>query len=1049
MPAARFGTTDWHLPTPIPRPKNLYISTFINVGDTTKFTSFRGACFDTGAPRSVVGLPQVKQYCLANGTKLILTPSNRRFRFADCVQNSLGTTQIHLPIPGHSTTLSFTVDVVNSDIPLLVGLDVMAENEIIPNPVRRSIDHSNSDPGKSWSIPVDMSDGHMYVKFDPATYFTEDELRRVHRHFRHPSPGKLYAILKRADPSTDSKTMQILEDISRSCDPCQRIAPRPIRFKVSGGEKTVFNATVAIDLLYLDGAPVLHIVDLSTNFSAAQFLPDVSTNTVWSCLLRHWCYIYTGLPDTIRCDQGSQFTSREFSTFCQNIGVQLEYTGIEAHNSLGAGEKYHDTLRTIYARVMCECPQLNKYVALAGAVKAMNDCSGPDGNVPSLLVFGAIPRLPHLVNFPQRRETLDDRARAAIIARKQMEEIVSRQKIARALRSKVPTSCDTTYEVGDEVLIFREHTQGKGGEWKGPFLITEVSSDSPNVKVQDMTDGPPRTFSTSIIKRYHRLPNIQNVMFNIIRDGLWQFINSADHYYAQDELVPVQLTEILTPDDPRASDEKMTEAKQKEIGGLIARNTFRAVLREDVPTGANKLKARYVLAIKDADTNKCIYKARYVLGGHRDRLKHLLVHTSSTLRPPSIRIILAVSAILEFKVWTVDISQAYLQSANDIDRDIFVDNPAPEFALSPDQCLQLIRPLYGLGDANEMWYLTLHTHHTDELGMKALRSDPALYSRFIEGILQGMSGTYVDDLCRAGTTDFEKHVAHTSERFDAKPPQDLPATFTGFEATGNTQIGYQLSQVRYIQTLVLLDVEAKDFSAFASLRMKLAWIAYTRPDIAFAVSQNSQVTITRYKENSKELTLSINKIVKHLLESASLTLKYPKMHRSSLHLKAFSDASFGNNVDSSSQLGYIIFLCDGKGACAPLVFKSYKCRRVTRSVFASELLAFADMIDQAITLRVELSTLLSQDIPLQALTDSKSLFDVMTKRSATSERRLMLDIACAQDAWTKQDISDIGFIRSAENIADGLTKQMKQASLLKVLETSQLDVKVEQWIVRR
>jgi hypothetical protein len=61
----------------------------------------------------------------------------------------------------------------------------------------------------------------------------------------------------------------------------------------------------------------------------------------------------------------------------------------------------------------------------------------------------------------------------------------------------------------------------------------------------------------------------------------------------------------------------------------------------------------------------------------------------------------------------------------------------------------------------------------------------------------------------------------------------------------------------------------------------------------------------------------------------------------------------------------------------------------------------------------------------------------------------MLDIACAQDAWTKQDISDIGFIRSAENIADGLTKQMKQASLLKVLDTGQLNVKVEQWIVRR
>jgi hypothetical protein len=100
------------------------------------------------------------------------------------------------------------------------------------------------------------------------------------------------------------------------------------------------------------------------------------------------------------------------------------------------------------------------------------------------------------------------------------------------------------------------------------------------------------------------------------------------------------------------------------------------------------------------------------------------------------------------------------------------------------------------------------------------------------------------------------------------------------------------------------------------------------------------------------------------------------------------------------------------------------------------------MIDQAITLRVELSTLFSQYIPLQALTDSKSLFDVMTKRSVTSERRLMLDIACAQGEWAKQEISDIGFIRSTENIAYGLTKQIKQYSLLNVLEAGQLNVKL-------
>lgn len=115
---------------------------------------------------------------------------------------------------------------------------------------------------------------------------------------------------------------------------------------------------------------------------------------------------------------------------------------------------------------------------------------------------------------------------------------------------------------------------------------------------------------------------------------------------------------------------------------------------------------------------------------------------------------------------------------------------------------------------------------------------------------------------------------------------------------------------------------------------------------------------------------------------------------------------------------------------------------------SSEVIAFSDMFDIAVALSEELSTVVKQRVPVQLLTDSKSLFDVISKGSRTSEKRTMLDIAAAREGFRDKIISDIGFVRSGNNIADGLTKSLSQAVLRDVVTSGHLDVKPEQWIVR-
>jgi len=52
-------------------------------------------------------------------------------------------------------------------------------------------------------------------------------------------------------------------------------------------------------------------------------------------------------------------------------------------------ERYYGPLRHIYYIIIVELPDIGKDIALQMAFKAINDSIGPNGLIPTLLVFGA------------------------------------------------------------------------------------------------------------------------------------------------------------------------------------------------------------------------------------------------------------------------------------------------------------------------------------------------------------------------------------------------------------------------------------------------------------------------------------------------------------------------------------------------------------------------------------------------------------------------------------------------------------------------------------
>lgn len=110
-------------------------------------------------------------------------------------------------------------------------------------------------------------------------------------------------------------------------------------------------------------------------------------------------------------------------------------------------------------------------------------------------------------------------------------------------------------------------------------------------------------------------------------------------------------------------------------------------------------------------------------------------------------------------------------------------------------------------------------------------------------------------------------------------------------------------------------------------------------------------------------------------------------------------------------------------------------------------MAFFNANHMATTRKHDSKTMLEFLILLSMMTDTKSLFDTITKTSNTTKKRLMIGLKSVNGVYASLEVNDVALERSKFNIADAVTKVKTKCILFDTISNWRLDHLNKEWII--
>ncbi|KAL5604504.1 uncharacterized protein BROUX77_004690 [Berkeleyomyces rouxiae] len=467
----------------------------------------------------------------------------------------------------------------------------------------------------------------------------------------------------------------------------------------------------------------------------------------------------------------------------------------------------------------------------------------------------------------------------------------------------------------------------------------------------------------------------------------------------------------------------------------------------------------WIFKTKYADGKAIRYKTRWVAcGNFQDPTEYETF--SAVASATSLRSVLALAAINQWRVFQADVNTAFLHGKLLPEEHIYIRMPdgyRSKNSSGQELVGKLCRALYGLRHALRCWFEALEKLLLS-LDFHSLDVDPCIF--LTPGCIIMI---HVDDMLVIGPDPVR--LRHVYEQIHAVYPMkglDPVSTYLSI------QFSVEPGQISLVQTQYVADLmdrfqvshlpakvravpmsgttfrnisspapnspalNTEDTALYLQIVGSLQWLScMTRPDITFATSH-----LARYSHRTTTAHLEAAKGVLRYLRS-TLTRGICYSASANQGLEVYTDAAFGDHLDRKSTSGYLFKL-----AGSPISWRAVKQSIQAGSTADAEYLAATIAAKEARYIRRLLADLPQSrnesDLqrPLTLFCDSTNAIANMS-RPSINKRTLHLDSAyhfiheAVQSGWIKPTHV------STENMAaDGLTKTLdsqKYAVFLRLL----------------
>jgi hypothetical protein len=389
-------------------------------------------------------------------------------------------------------------------------------------------------------------------------------------------------------------------------------------------------------------------------------------------------------------------------------------------------------------------------------------------------------------------------------------------------------------------------------------------------------------------------------------------------------------------------------------------------------------------------------------------------------------------------------------SGGPITREVFCALPKEGLLGVPEgSVLRLRKSAYGLADAPRAWWVQFK-NHLESAGWRESALERGFFKLYDkDDTLVGVSGPHVDDWVATGYGPcFEDSLSVLRKCVNwGKWSVDNFIHCGRCIARDEKNQDVLLSQDTYVKKIpkvtsstnrLEVGMNQTEYEEGRTALGSLGWAAkQSQPQASFDTS----VLLSELPRRRRETISKINKAVK-VVQDKPVTIRYPSsLDIASAAVAAYSDASWGNRADGTSQGGFLLGLINPgglKGEETPfgvLQWSSHKVRRVCRSTLSAESQSACITVEAGDFLRTFLletkdanfhlhdyASRLSE-VPSAIILDAKSVYDHIISDNGRhpGDRRLAIDLRVLQ-TYIARGSWHVKWVCGHQMLADVLTK---------------------------